>query len=75
MTIEQLLADAALLPVSDRLRIAEAIWDSLPEHAHPKPGPEIKAEFDRRVQRFRDNPESGLTLDELRKLLDADRAR
>jgi len=46
---EQLISDAATLPVSDRLIVAQAIWDSLPVDAHPATGPEIKTEFDRRM--------------------------
>ncbi len=75
MTAEQLISDAASLPVSDRLRVAEAIWDSLPENVNPTPGPEIKAEFDRRLANYWQNPETAMTIDELRDRLDADRTR
>ena len=75
MTAEQLISDAALLSVSDRLRVAEAIWDSLPENATPPPGPEIKAELDRRMANYRQNPESAMTIDELRARLHADRTK
>lgn len=75
MTAEQLISDAASLPVSDRLRVAEAIWDSLPENVNPTPGPEVKAEFDRRMASYRQNPETAMTIDELRNRLDADRTR
>ena len=77
MTAEQLIIDAASLPVSDRLRVAEAIWDSLPENANPnpKPSPEIKSEFDRRMENYRLNPETAMTIDELRDRLDADRKK
>ena len=75
MTADQLISDAASLPPSDRLRIAQAIWDSLPEDAYPTPGPEIKAELDRRMAKYRENPESGMTIDELRSRLEADRAK
>ncbi|WP_443217275.1 addiction module protein [Rhodopirellula sp. P2] len=72
MTADQLIADAASLPPSDRLRIAQAIWDSLPEDAYPTAGPEIKAELDRRMAKYRENPESGMTIEELRSRLEAD---
>lgn len=75
MTAEQLISDAASLTVSDRLRVAEAIWDSLPEDANPTPGPEIKVEFDRRMANYRQNPESAMTIDELRDRLHADRTK
>lgn len=73
MTAEQILADAASLSVSERLRLVQAIWDSLPEDVLPTPNSEIKSEFDRRMENYRQNPDSGMTLDELRRRLDADR--
>ena len=75
MNAEQLISDAASLPVSDRLRVAEAILDSLPANVNPTPGPQIKAEFDRRMANYRQNPETAMTIDELRDRLDADRTR
>lgn len=73
MTADQLIIDAASLPVTERLRVAQAIWDSLPENAIPRPSSEIKSEFDRRMASYRLNPETAMTLDELRGRLDADR--
>ncbi len=73
MTAEQLIIDAASLPVSERLRVAEAIWDSLPENANPTPSPEVKSEFERRMENYRLNPETAMTFDQLRDRLDADR--
>lgn len=72
MTAEQILADAASLSVSERLRVVQAIWDSLPENVLPPPNSEIKSEFDRRMENYRQNPASGMTIDELRRRLDAD---
>ncbi len=73
MTAEQILADAATLSVSERLRVVQAIWDSLPESVLPTPNSEVKSELDRRMENYRQNPDSGMTLDELRRRLDADR--
>lgn len=73
MTAEQIITDVASLSVSERLRVAQAIWDSLPESVIPTPSTEIKTEFDRRMQNYRTNPDSAMTLDELRRRLDADR--
>ena len=75
MTAEQLIIDAASLCVSDRIRVTEAIWDSLPENANPTSSPEIKAEFDRRLGNYRLNPETAMTIDELRDRIDADRKK
>ncbi len=73
MTAEQLIIDAATLPVSERLRVVQAIWDSLPEDAVPTPNAEVKSEFDRRMENYRLNPATAMTLDDLRCRLDADR--
>ncbi len=75
MTADQLISDAASLPPSDRLRIVQAIWDSLPEGTYPAPQPEIKAELDRRMATYRENPKSGMTIDQLRGRLEADQAK
>lgn len=75
MTAEQILADAASLSVSERLRVVQAIWDSLPENVLPTPNSEIKSEFDHRMENYRQNQDSGMTLDELRRRLDADRTK
>ena len=72
MTADRLIIDAASLPVTERLRVAQAIWDSLPENAIPRPSSEVKSEFDRRMESYRQNPETAMTLDELRGRLDAD---
>lgn len=73
MTAEQILADAAALSVSERLRVVQALWDSLPENVLPTPNSEVKSEFDRRMENYRQNPDSGMTLDELRRRLEVDR--
>lgn len=73
MTAEQILADAAFLSASERPRVVQSLWDSLPENVLPTPNSEIKSEYDRRMVNYRQNPDSGMTLDELRRRLDADR--
>jgi len=62
-----------LYPSQSDCRVVQAIWDSLPENAVPTPNAEIKSEFDRRMENYRLNPETAMTLDELRVRLDADR--
>lgn len=73
MTTEQLILNAASLPVAERLRVVQAIWDSLPENAVPTPSSEIKSEYDRRMENYRQHPETAMTLGELRDRLNADR--
>jgi putative addiction module component (TIGR02574 family) len=75
MTAEQIISDATTLTVSDRLRVAEAIWDSPPDDARVSPEPGIKDEFDRRKANYLKNPSTSMTIDELRERLDADRTR
>jgi putative addiction module component (TIGR02574 family) len=67
-TIETVLS----LPPQDRLRVAEAVWDSFPEQpAHPTI--EQQAELNRRLDALESAPEDLLTwnevLDELRSKL------
>jgi len=47
-TIDALLADAAQLPVADRLELIDAIWDTLPDEALPPLSAEWMAEIQRR---------------------------
>lgn len=69
--------DYRSLSVEDRLQLVGDIWDSIAEdaNAHPEVLPlseAQKAELDRRVADIRDNPSSGVTMDEA---LDKIRAR
>lgn len=48
-TLESLLAGVAQLPVSDRLDLIDAIWDTLPDEALPDLSAEWKAEIERRT--------------------------
>ncbi len=47
-TIDSLLADAAQLPVADRLELIDALWDTLPEEALPPLSEEWMAEIRQR---------------------------
>jgi putative addiction module component (TIGR02574 family) len=47
-TIDALLADAAQLPVADRLELIDALWDTLPEEALPPLSEEWMVEIQRR---------------------------
>jgi putative addiction module component (TIGR02574 family) len=47
-TYESLLGDAKNLPLADRIRLVDAIWDTLPEDALPPLGDEWMAEIQRR---------------------------
>ena len=64
-TIETILS----LPPEDRMKVAEAVWDSLPERP-VRPTPEQQAELNRRLDAIESAPEELLTwndvLNELR---------
>jgi putative addiction module component (TIGR02574 family) len=47
-TLEKLLADAALLPVEDRIQLIDAIWETLPEESLPPLSSEWMTEIQRR---------------------------
>jgi putative addiction module component (TIGR02574 family) len=47
-TIDALLADAAQLPVADRLELIDALWDTFPDDALPPVSDEWIAEIRRR---------------------------
>ena len=49
---QALLAEAAQLPVADRIQLIEAIWDSVPESALPPLSEEWLDEIKRRSAEF-----------------------
>ena len=51
-TYETLLADATGLPVSDRIQLIDAIWDTLPADALPPLSDEWTAEIRRRSAEY-----------------------
>ena len=53
------LAPILALPVADRIAIAEAIWDSIPEDQLPphELADEVKEMLDRRIEDHRRNPD------------------
>jgi len=54
---DRLLAEALQLPVEERLSLAEAIRDSLPEGSYSDElTDEMKAELDRRLADMEENP-------------------
>lgn len=55
------------LPVQERIRLVELIWDSVaavPDAV--KVSPEIKAELEARLAEFEANPESGYSWDQVK---------
>ena len=55
------------LPVQERIRLVELIWDSVAaESDSMEISPELRAELDRRLADFEANPEAGYTWDEVK---------
>ena len=63
ITLEEVLR----LPVAERIRIVEAIWDSIADSPEAVAlTDEQKAELDRRLEAFESNPDEGSSWDEVR---------
>jgi putative addiction module component (TIGR02574 family) len=62
--IAQTIATVLALPPEDRLKVAEAVWNSFPEPPH-SPGPEQQAELYRRLDALDANPDDMLTWNEV----------
>ena len=52
LTYETLLADAAQLPVAERIQLIDAIWETLPDDSMPPLSEEWIAEIRRRSAEF-----------------------
>lgn len=49
---ESLLANAAQLPVADRIQLIEALWDTVPENSLPPLSDEWLTEIERRSAEY-----------------------
>ncbi len=62
----ELVAEILALPVSERVRLVEAIWDSISAVPDALPLAQWqKDELDRRLAEFEADPDSGATLEEV----------
>ena len=62
----ELVAEILALPVAERMRLVEAIWDSISAVPDALPLTQWqKDELDRRLAEFEANPDSGATLEEV----------
>ncbi len=68
-TINQTLESVPAMSVSDRLRLAEAIWDSLDDADLPVLTPEQRAELARRMSDHNANPGSALSREDVERRL------
>lgn len=63
---QELVAEILALPVAERVRLVEAIWDSICAVPEALPLTEWqKEELDRRLAEFEANPDEGSTLEEV----------
>jgi len=63
---QSLVADILELPVAERVRLVEAIWDSIAAAPEALPLTEWqREELDRRLAEFEADPDSGSTLEEV----------
>jgi putative addiction module component (TIGR02574 family) len=62
------VAEILELPVAERIRLVELIWDSIVAVPEAVPIPdELRAELDRRLAEFEADPETGSPWEEVRK--------
>jgi putative addiction module component (TIGR02574 family) len=63
---QELVAEILALPVEDRVRLVEAIWESISAVPEALPLTDWqKEELDRRLDDLEKNPEAGSTLEEV----------
>ncbi len=63
---QELVAEILALPVADRVRLVEAIWDSISAAPEALPLAEWqKEELDRRLADLEEDPDAGSTLEEV----------
>ncbi len=66
MTLEQVLHEITSLTPSEQLKIAQLIWDRLPDDFGTDLSPAQQAELDRRWTEYKKDPSSALTLEEFK---------
>jgi putative addiction module component (TIGR02574 family) len=66
MTLEQVLSEISSLTPSEHLKIAQVIWDRLPDEFGTDISPAQQAELDRRWIEYKKDPSRALTLEEFR---------
>ncbi len=66
MTLEQVLYEISSLTPSEQLKIAQVIWDRLPDDFGTDLSPAQQEELDRRWTEYKKDPSSALNLEEFR---------
>ena len=60
--LAQTLTELTTLPINDRLRVVESLWDSIPADSSVEISPDQRAELQRRIADHERSPEQLLTL-------------
>ena len=60
------IADIFELPVQERIRLVELIWDSVAQAEAVEISPALKAELETRLAEFEANPEAGYSWDQVK---------
>lgn len=73
MDIQQTLADLSALPIDDRLRLVQLLWDSIPAEAEMTVSDNQQIELNRRIAAHDADPDSAISREDLeRRLKDRD---
>ncbi len=59
MDIQQTLADLSALPIDDRLRLVQLLWDSIPAEAEVRVSDDQQIELNRRIEAHDADPRFG----------------
>ena len=70
MNVDQTISDLSALSVGDRLRVVQAIWDTLPDDVDLSISAEQQAELDRRLAAHRADPATAISHDQLMQRFD-----
>lgn len=63
--LQHTLSELTSLPVSDRLRIVESLWNSIDADTPASISPEQREEINRRIERHESNPDELLTWEQV----------
>lgn len=65
MDISETLSELTSLPVTDRLRVVESLWNSIESDTPVSLSPEQRDEINRRIEAHEANPDELLTWDQV----------
>lgn len=65
MNLNQTLTELTSLPVTDRLRVVESLWDSIESDTPVSLSPEQRDEINRRIVAHQANPDDLITWDQV----------